>query len=131
MSGLEADSKQSVVTERLKRLFRHKSKISRRRANVLRSSNQPPPSLIGTGVNRDSSLNVSESRNNFMEPEVKRKSGIGRRAALRISEERPLRPGLNGLATQRAKLRLQSDLMQGTMQRSKTKQKVKVGTSDI
>ena len=42
VSGPEADSQQSVVAERIKRLFRHRSKISLGRANVLRSSNQPP-----------------------------------------------------------------------------------------
>ena len=42
VTGPEADSQQSVITERIKRLFRHKSKISLRRANILKSSNQPP-----------------------------------------------------------------------------------------
>ena len=52
VSGPEADSQQSLVTERIKRLFRHKSKISFRRADVHRSSNQPPPPLIETRVNQ-------------------------------------------------------------------------------
>ena len=50
VTGPEADSQQSVVDEKIKRLYRHRSRISLRRANVLRSANQPPPSLIGTGV---------------------------------------------------------------------------------
>ena len=109
MTGPEADRQQSVVTERLKRLFRHKSKISlRRAANVLRSSNQPPPSLIGTGVNRDSNLNVP------------------------LSDDHSMEPGMNSTARQRGELHFLSDMVHiKTEERSKTKESRKIGTRDI
>ena len=42
VTGPEADSQQSVIAERIKRLARHRIRISQRRANALSSSNQPP-----------------------------------------------------------------------------------------
>ena len=72
VSGPDADGQKSVVTERIKRIFRHRGKISLRRANVLRSSNQPPPSLIGTRVNQVENLSVSEFGDYVVEPEMNR-----------------------------------------------------------
>ena len=43
VTGPMADSQQSEIDQKIKRLNRHRSKISLRRANVLTSSNQPPP----------------------------------------------------------------------------------------
>ena len=42
-----------------------------------------------------------------------------------------MEPGMNSPATQRGELRYLSDMIQGTMQRSKTKENVKIGKSDI
>ena len=106
MTGPMADSQQSEIDQKIKHLYRHRSKISLRRANVLTSSNQPPPSLIATGVQQVSNLSVTEF------------------------SDYDMNPGMNSVRKRRARLFL-SDVIKRTKHRSKSKEKVQSDRTDI
>ena len=69
VSGRDADSEKSVITEKIKRLARHQNKISLRRANTLRSASNQSRNLVETGVNRVANLTMMElGGDNAIEP---------------------------------------------------------------